>query len=224
MTEEPVTQEPVTEESHGRPRGRPRKDSGPAPIDDVLAAALHAFATHGYQGVSVRTLNRELGVSHNLLHQRFGSKEAIWYAAVDWGFGRLTEELVRSGQNQPDPVQRLRAFIRSFVAFSARNPDLLRVANSEGGTATERLDYLLRTYVRPTMERMVPTYRELVESKRARPVPPEAIYYLITSGAGAMYSNEAMTRSLFPAEVLDPDRVEAYAESVTNIIMNGLIQ
>ncbi|MDT7670530.1 MAG: TetR/AcrR family transcriptional regulator, partial [Pseudonocardiales bacterium] len=81
-----MTEQPVTEESPSRPRGRPRKDSGPAPVDDVLAAALHAFATHGYQGVSVRTLNRELGVSHNLLHQRFGSKEAIWYAAVDWGF------------------------------------------------------------------------------------------------------------------------------------------
>jgi hypothetical protein len=38
-----------------------------------------------------------------------------------------------------------------------------------------------------------------------------------------MYSNEAMTRELFPAEVLGPDRVEASAESVASIIMDGLI-
>ncbi len=74
-----------------RPRGRPPKDTGPAPMEDVLQAALHSFATHGFNGVSVRTLNRELGVSHNLLHQRYGSKDAVWRAAVNWGFGRLVE-------------------------------------------------------------------------------------------------------------------------------------
>jgi AcrR family transcriptional regulator len=39
--------------------------------------ALRAFATLGYDGVVLRTLNRELGGSHNLLNGRFGSKEAL---------------------------------------------------------------------------------------------------------------------------------------------------
>ncbi|WP_353358403.1 TetR family transcriptional regulator, partial [Mycobacterium sp.] len=33
-------------------------------MEDILGAALKAFATHGYDGVALRTLNRELGVSH----------------------------------------------------------------------------------------------------------------------------------------------------------------
>jgi AcrR family transcriptional regulator len=65
-----------------RPRGRPPKEETPATEDEVLAAALRAFATHGFNGVSVRTLSRELGVSHNLLHQRFGSKENLWPASA----------------------------------------------------------------------------------------------------------------------------------------------
>ncbi len=52
-------------------------------MDEILGAALRAFATHGYEGVSVRTLNRELGVSHSLINGRFGSKEDLWYATVD---------------------------------------------------------------------------------------------------------------------------------------------
>src|SRR6201993_5559380 len=66
-----------------RPKGRPRAEDAPASLDEILGAALRAFATHGYDGVSLRTLNRELGASHNLLHGRFGSKEALWYATVD---------------------------------------------------------------------------------------------------------------------------------------------
>jgi AcrR family transcriptional regulator len=65
-----------------RPRGHPSKQEAPTTEDQVLRAALHAFATDGFNGVSVRTLSSELGVSHNLLHQRFGSKDALWRACA----------------------------------------------------------------------------------------------------------------------------------------------
>ena len=66
-----------------RPRGRPRAEQSPATVEAILGAALRAFATHGYEGVSVRTLNRELCVSHSLINARFGSKQDLWYATVD---------------------------------------------------------------------------------------------------------------------------------------------
>ena len=55
------------------PRGRP-KASDSMPIEEILEKALNIFATVGYDGMSLRTLNRELGVSHNLIYQRFGTK------------------------------------------------------------------------------------------------------------------------------------------------------
>src|SRR5260370_17519281 len=58
-------------------RGRPRAEDSPASSDEILLAALRAFATHGYDGTSVRELNQQLGVSHNLLNRRFGSKEQL---------------------------------------------------------------------------------------------------------------------------------------------------
>ena len=56
-------------------------------------AALDEFAENGFAGTSVRKLARDLGVSHNLIPQRFGSKERLWYAAVDQGFGALATDL-----------------------------------------------------------------------------------------------------------------------------------
>lgn len=216
----------MTDRKPARPRGRPPKDASPAPIDTVLAAALHAFAVHGYHGVSVRTLSRELGVSHNLLHQRFGSKEGMWYAAVDWGFGNLVAELAKAETEWGDPMARLRRFIRTFVEFSARHPDLARVANAEGSAedeaAGERLKYLLRGYTGPTIARIVPLYLELTTAGQLREIPPETFYYLITS-AGLMHSNRAMTTMLFSEAALAEDRVPAYADSVVSVILDGLI-
>jgi TetR/AcrR family transcriptional regulator len=208
-----------------RPRGRPRKDNGTAPApasDELLAAALHAFATHGYRGVSVRTLNRELGVSHNLLHQRYGTKEAIWYAAVDWGFGLLAGRLAEHLDPHGDPSAQLRVFVREFVAFSARHPDLLRVVHQEGSSPSPRLSYLLDTYVRPIITGLAPTYSRLVESGQAHPIPPEAFYYLVTSGGGAKHALHGMTRELFGATALEPERIDDYAEAVADLIVRGM--
>ncbi len=100
-----------------RARGRPRAEENPAPMEIVLAAAVNEFAVHGYNGVSVRTLSRTLGVSHNLLHQRFGSKEALWRAAVDWAFGPLVAVMDEADDERRDPRDRLRTSIRSFVPY-----------------------------------------------------------------------------------------------------------
>src|SRR6476660_5705183 len=84
----PGTPHPVV-----RPRGRPRKDADFAPTDKVMAAAIEAFSVHGYNGVSLRTVNGPLGVSRNLLYQRFGSKANLWSATVDWAFRPLVDYL-----------------------------------------------------------------------------------------------------------------------------------
>ena len=70
-----------------RPRspGRPQRNSD----DEVLSSALTAFAAVGYEAMSIRSLARELDLSHGALNQRFGSKDQLFAAAVDHGFGDL---------------------------------------------------------------------------------------------------------------------------------------
>src|SRR5712672_4206248 len=107
-----------------RPKGRPRTEDTPASLADILGAALRAFATHGYDGVSLRTLNRELGVSHNALNGRFGSKEALWYATVDWAFQPLVLRLATAfDPTLTDPLDQLRITMRNFLMYSAERPD-----------------------------------------------------------------------------------------------------
>jgi TetR/AcrR family transcriptional regulator len=209
-------------EQRTRRRGRPTKAEAPAPDDDVLAAALRAFATHGYAGVSVRTLSRELGVSHNLLHQRFGSKWAIWRAAVDWGFGGLVRELEAADQEHVDPLQRLRSFIRTFVKVSADRPELLRIVDGESTEVSERLDYLCATYILPMATRFRPILEQLIAEARIHPIPPETIYYMITSGGAALYASDAMTTRLFGQLPRTESDIDRHADAAADLLIGGL--
>ena len=150
---------PGTPRPIARPRGRPRKDAEFAPTDKVMAAAIDAFSVHGYNGVSLRTVNDELGVSRNLLYQRFGSKAELWHAAVDWAFRPLLEYLETADDESADPMIRLRMLIRNFIEYSATRPYLARIATVEGAAPTDRLEYLYRNYIRPVQRRFVAGFR-----------------------------------------------------------------
>jgi AcrR family transcriptional regulator len=49
----------------------------------ILDAARSAFATRGYDAVSVRAVAREAGVDPSLVHRFFGSKEQLFVAAME---------------------------------------------------------------------------------------------------------------------------------------------
>jgi TetR/AcrR family transcriptional regulator len=212
----------VVTEQPTRRRGRPTKAEAPAPDDAVLAAALRAFATYGYAGVSVRTLSRDLGVSHNLLHQRFGSKMAIWRAAVDWGFGGLVSQLEAADQEHAEPLERLRSFIRAFVKVSASRPELLRIMDGESTKPSERLAYLCATYILPMASRLRPPYEQLLAAGQIRPIPPETIYYMITSGGAALYANTAMTTQLFGQLPRTESDIDRHADAAADLLIGGL--
>src|SRR5712691_971061 len=205
-----------------RARGRPRAEENPAPMEIVLAAAVNEFAVHGYNGVSVRTLSRTLGVSHNLLHQRFGSKEALWRAAVDWAFGPLVAVMDEADDERRDPRDRLRTSIRSFVRYSADHPDLLRLMDLEGASPSWRLDYLSDRFIAPVLARTTELLVSLERQGTIQRVPHVVTYYLITSGAGSIFARIALTERLFGSEPLQTDQYDRYADIIADVIVNSL--
>jgi AcrR family transcriptional regulator len=205
-----------------RRRGRPALGQSPVSEDEVLETAFDAFATYGYDGVSLRTLARSLGVSHNLLHQKYGSKRALWYAAVDHGFGPFVSTLTAEHNTPADTLERLRNFLNAFAHYSAAHPNLLRLINAEASTPSERLDYICDRFIVPVHNQLMPTYRKLVADGTLRPVSLGTLFFMITSGSGAMFSNDALTTRLFGTKALRPSNHARHAQEVADLILDGL--
>jgi AcrR family transcriptional regulator len=213
---------PVTEAT-ARRRGRPAATDPPAATDDaILDVALEAFAEHGFAGASVRDIARRLGVSHNLVPQRFGSKVRLWYAAVDHGFGELGHD-VHVDVVPDDPFETLRRAIVRFVEGTAAHPALLRILNHEAARPGPRLDHLYRRYIGPTSTAMQAALAELSACGLAREVPPAAFYFLLTHGAAGPVGLEPLASKFGPpVSTDDPDALHAYAEAVADLLINGI--
>lgn len=109
--------------------GRPGRD-GPATPDEgtVLARGLEAFAELGYDGASARELARRLGVSHNFINDRYGSKAAFWRAVVDRVLAAQKDRLTALGERHAgDDEALLRAVIGHFYRSVVDTPLLGRV-------------------------------------------------------------------------------------------------
>jgi TetR/AcrR family transcriptional regulator len=205
------------------PRGRPRKDAEFAPAEKAMAAAIEAFSVHGYNGVSLRNVNAELGVSRNLLYQRFGSKAELWRAAVDWAFRPLVEYLADSDDESADPMIRLRVLIRSFIEYSATRPYLARLVTVEGAAATDRMEYLYQNYIRPVQTRFLPVFALLRQQGRIKNIPTEIFYFLLTSGGTAPFGQIGLVSLMSPGlSSLDDGKVRLYAENVAEMLLNGM--
>ena len=159
---------------------------------DVLDLALDAFADQGYDGTSVREVCRRLGVSHNLIHERYGSKERLWYAAIEHGFRTWRNELATAAQEEPgDELDRLRPSWSATSRYGQR-PAMIRIINHERpGLAAGSTTCTTSTSARPTRS---PTWCSVTWPRRAgrRAVSPAVLHFLVGHGAGGIVSLPAL--------------------------------
>lgn len=189
--------------------------------DEVLLdAALKAFAELGYEGASIRALCRHLGVSHNTLNQRFGSKDTLWHAAVDHGFKQLVDTLLDTIAGAgADPFNQVRATLLTFLSTTRAKPHLVQIISQESALPGERYDYLFNKYVAPINEMGLRPLRALQEQGKVRSGPITTIFfYLTTMGLGLMSSHPETFGSLGDH---DAD-VAAAAELAVDMVMDSL--
>lgn len=166
----------------------------PRVVDDseLLDLLLEAFADLGFDGTSVRAICRHLGVSHNMIHQRYQSKDAAWTAAVDHGFARLQAALFAPLEDL-DGVDALRALMRRWVDVTVAQPALARIIHQESARPGPRFDYMYERYIGPVQDMARATVLEQQEAGLVRQGPLSSAYFFLTTwGIGGIASSQRL--------------------------------
>ncbi|TDD45833.1 TetR/AcrR family transcriptional regulator [Kribbella antibiotica] len=205
-----------------RGRGRPRSGAE-LEVGPLLQAALEAFAAKGYDGMSVRELSRRLGVSHALLTARFGSKEGLWFAAMEHAL-TVSERSWRQLAVEPalDDLEALRRAVVAQVMFAASHPEVLRIMSHEGAIDSPRIRYVVDHFVNPLRPLVEQRMRRLVAAGRIREMPYATLHYLVVQGGGAPYASPVETALLGGPEQPSEDEIRRHAEAVADLIVAGL--
>lgn len=202
--------------------GRPGADTPAVPDEAwILRRGLEAFAELGYEHASARELARRLGVSHNFINDRYGSKAAFWRAVVD---AALPDRLASPPQTEPssDDVQLLQDIVTRFYRSAVDEPLIGRLVVEEIWRDSERLDYLYERYVAPTLQLLVPITERLVASGLMAPITLDVLFFVVISPVGGIVDGP-LTRRLGRPDPSSPEQLMATADSLAALVVNGLL-
>lgn len=185
-----------------------------------MAAAIRAFASVGYDGASTRDIEADAGVNRGLIAYHFKTKDVLWKAAVEWLFALASDELAQAEKQAThvDPAARLRYFVRAFVRFSARHPEVHRLMIEEGTQDDWRLDWIVERFVRPWYRRA----QALFEEARTLGVAPAMtfphFYYVLTGASALPFSMAPEARRLARIDTTRETFIDAHADALAQLL------
>ena len=200
-------------------RGRPPLYSD----ETILDAALKAFAEAGYDAMSVRALNAQLGLSHEAVSQRFGSKHELYLAATRHGLELFLAELAEAIGDHPtdaDDLVVVRATVRGLMVTAARRPAIGRLLDHEATRGSDRLDFIVTVGFEARMVELAGRLQRLVHAGTIRPTTIRGLFFLAEGGAAA-FNRTALSDAFDPID--GPLQPDAHIEWATEVITRGLL-
>ena len=138
----------------------------------ILDAATHLFAERGYEGASLRDILQDANVNSAAAHYHFGSKEAVYRAAIERWLLPLCEERQRSFDSlrfeNIGPKERLERLIRAYIGPHLQlcnRPearDYMRLISRFGQEPAEIIRPIYVEDIEPVRKLYVKALREIV--------------------------------------------------------------
>lgn len=192
--------------------------------EDILNRAFAAFSRQGYEGVSLRQLASECGVSDSLLTHHFSSKQQLWYEATDSVFASLHGRLVTTLDNieAENVAWKLRRNLKASLTLMAMEPDAIAFMFREGEGDNERADHLRMHYLQPYMQRIRELFEEAQRQGLMRQLSHEACSGMVL-GVMRMLAIPGLYKHELAAHLATPEKIAAYVDEVVTIFYDGLM-
>ncbi len=199
---------------------------GPDARDRILSAALSLFAMRGFEGVSTTQIAKVAGITQPLIHYHFKNKEALWKATVAKLFGTLNDEFSAAIKDLPrqDKKRYLVEVIRNYVGFAAKYPEFGQFIMREGAQGSDRLDWLVKEWMRPAMNEFYDLYLEGVSDGWLKAIPFPQLVMMVTAAATNFFSLGPLVKSLYDVEASSPEQVLAHSDAIVEMVVSALVK
>lgn len=194
------------------------------PREAILERAFAAFARQGYDGVTLRGLAADCGISDSLLSHHFGHKLQLWYEATDAVFAPLLRQLVDTLESieAENLALKLRRNLKASLTLLATQPEAVAFMFREGDSEGERTDYLRRHYVDPYTDRIHALVDDAAAQGLLRPLSNEACTGMVL-GIMRMLAMPGVYRHVLAPRLATPESISAYVDEVVSIFYDGLL-
>jgi AcrR family transcriptional regulator len=178
----------------------------------LLAEAEQTLRQHGLDGLSLRELARQIGVSHAAPRRHFADRQALLDALAESGFARLGAELRGAAERAGEDYEaRLRATNLAYVRFAVNDAALLELMFA--GKHREQAGAL-----HEAADRAFLVILQLIEEGQAgdvlEPGDPERIGLLL-------FATMQGIAALVTAGIVAPDQVDSLVADAIGRFLHG---
>jgi AcrR family transcriptional regulator len=209
------------------PRGRQRSSAVshadvPPPRERILAAALTAFSSAGFQGASTRHIARDAQVTHQLVAHYFATKQALWEAVVNSvfePFGAAIDTRLE-GLLGVEPRTVAKLVMKEFVVESAQHPEVNRIVLQEAKAGGDRMRWLADNYLIRFRDLIIRLLAPLGVDEGDPALA--GVYYSLVGAGATVFSAAQECRLLFDIDPFERVFVEDHAERVAEMVLASI--
>ena len=193
----------------------------------ILRAAMAEFSQAGLGGARMDSIAERAGVNKRLIYYYFGSKEALFLAALETTYADIREaerELNLASLTPAEGVRRLVAFTwQHYLA----HPEFLTLLNSENLHRAKHLKQSKR--VREMNSPLVQMLGDVLERGRREGVfrggvDPVHLYITIAGLAYFYLSNNPTLSTIFGRDLMTPKALSERLSHITEVVMGYLLR
>jgi AcrR family transcriptional regulator len=190
---------------------------------EILRRGLDTFAELGYAATTMRELARRLGVSHNFINDRYGSKASFWRAVVDFALLDVQLERDQLLVDHRDDGELLRSIVVQLYRQAANASQMNRLIADESARDSCRLDYLHERFIKPFWDSIEPAITGLMAAGRIPRVPTHILYFAVTGPALALAQSPVADRLNPAASPMAAQDRNGVADALSALVLHGLL-
>jgi TetR/AcrR family transcriptional regulator len=197
---------------------RPTRGRADSTRSNIVQAATTLFSQQGFEGVSVRDIEKAADVHRGLVAYHFESKDALWKLVADEAFSMMRQELMQRHDVMQDmsPRVRLAFIIRFYVRFFSRHPEISCLMSQEARQDSWRIQYLVSQHTKPAALLLQDRVAEALGLDRQAFIH---WYYIMVSASSTIFSFAPECELLFDVDSREEERVKAHADMLVSMML-----
>ncbi|AXS41734.1 HTH-type transcriptional regulator RutR [Breoghania sp. L-A4] len=190
--------------------------------EKILEAALEVFSSYGYRGSTIEQIASAAAMSKSNLLYYFRSKKLIYTAVLEHILDEWLAPL-RTLEVDGDPAEEISAYIARKLELSASNPKASRLFAGEILQGAPMIGGFLKGPLKDLMDAKAKVINAWAEQGRIRPVDPHHLIFMIWATTQHYADFDIQIRALTGTGVDDPAFESTAKETVTRMILEGLL-
>ncbi len=192
----------------------------------ILRAAMAAFAEQGLGGARIDDIAERAGVNKRLIYYYFGGKDELFLAVMEQTYADIREAERELQLLALPPVEALRRLVVFTWEHYLAHPEFLTLLNSENLHRARHLQQSKR--IREMNSPLIQMLGEVLERGRREGlfrggVDPLQLYISIASLAYFYLSNNHTLSAIFGRDLMAPKALQQRLSHITEVVMGYVL-